>query len=218
MNVFPNAKSKLLGADTHATELTGSDTHSAQLDGDNGIFSVLGGNESELVFGANVTDNPLADLDDTQSVNRATPADGDILGPDIDVTTVSDDTVLLTMTLFSEVSSSNTTLQFRRNGVNFGSIFSVTDTNPTSQRFQVIDTPGAGTFTYDMIVLADNGGVFLLLANLISSNIISLTDDTHFVLTSGSDTHSASLQGSNTQAAELTGDNTQATQETEVIP
>lgn len=200
LNVFPNAKSKLLGEDTHAAQLDGSagtDTHAANL---SGSLSESIGDDQDSNFGTS-SGLPSISSNVTQSDN--------IPNGQVTVNVVKDGSIVIIAVGVSTGQNNGPIFDIEEATVvkGSGSIF-VTGIFQTKGGVDmvILFNVSAGNHTYDIIWTTNRNKT----SGFVQAIVIEV-DDTHAANLSGS-------QGTDTHAANLIGDNTQTTHEQAVLP
>ena len=204
LNVFPNAKSKLLGEDTHAALLTGSDTHAGVLNGSN-ITTV-----DKPAIGAPYTIvNPNIGISWSQTETIIATKGGLIV-------TSAKNFLILDVTCGIQYNTTPGTrsgrVRIRLQDLN-GAILAFTDIPDGAFSFLhlAVNEQDIPIATTQVVFTIENNTTFTDPGN--RSNILFFPSVVNI-----DDTHSASLSGANTQAAVLTGDNTQTSHEQAVLP
>jgi len=232
LNVFPNARTRLFGEDTHAASITGSDTHAASITGSDTHSASLTGSNTQVpvltgsdTHAASITgsDTHSASLSGGVSINitnvvleedTTLPSTG-IIGQ-IGLTEVIVDSITVTYTeavngcsifvkVFVAVGPGSTgDIRIRRNDVNGVILTNVDISSDNLFSITAIDENSPiGNVTYVLTVKKATG------ANNLAADTY---DDWNGTVTAFNvdDTHSASLTGSNTQVPVLTGSDTHA--------
>ncbi len=203
LNVFPNAKSKILGDDTHAASLTGSDTHAAVLNGSN-ITTV----DKPAIGAQYAIVNPNINIiwGQTETVIAAKGI----------IVTSTKNFLILDVTCGIQYNTTPGTrtgrVRIRLQDLN-GAILAFTDIPDGAFGFLhlAVNEQDIPISTTQVVFTIENNTTFTdpgtRSAILFFPSVVNIDD-----------THSASLSGANTQAAVLTGDNTQTTHEQAVLP